>query len=191
MGHKIKTFAKVLLIIGLIACVICFIVGVSQYNKDKDCLQYATIFGGAGSKYPSIEAAGNRAYAGMMMKTYSIVAIFALPISLLPLYWFGCLFECVEDTKATVQTNCYNINKLIESITEIKATLEEKSKPAPVQEEHPPVPIKVEDDADWIKDVGGYVRCPRCKHRANSDFIRARGKCPDCGQPYPDSKAAD
>jgi len=184
MGHKIKTFAKVLLVIGIIACIICFIVGVSQYNKDKDCLQYATVFGGAGSKYPSIEAAGNRAYAGMMMKTYSIVAIFVLPLSLLPLYWFGCLFECVEETKAAVGTNSNNISKLLASIAEITDSLNRKPEPIPTNEEHPPVPIKVKEDADWIEDVGGYVRCPQCKHRASSDFIRARGKCPECGQPY-------
>ena len=74
MGSKIKTLAIVLIILGVIASLICFFVGNSAYQKDKDCLEYATVNGGAYG-HPILEEAGNKAYAGQMLRTYSIIGI--------------------------------------------------------------------------------------------------------------------
>ena len=95
MGSKIKTVAIVLMIIGIIASIICFFVGNSQYNEDKDYIEYATVNGGSYG-YSSLQEAGNRAYAGLMLRRYSLIGIIASIIGMLPLYWFGCLFERVE-----------------------------------------------------------------------------------------------
>ena len=94
MGGRIKGFAVAIMVIGIIACVICFIVGAVQYNKDKKYIEYASVNGG--SYYSSLEEAGNRAYAGKMLKIYGIIGIVSCIVGGLPYYWCGCLFESVE-----------------------------------------------------------------------------------------------
>ena len=105
MGGKIKGLAITLIVLGVIACIICFFEGNSAYQKDKDCLKYATANGGAGYGYAILEEAGNRAYAGKMLRTYSIYGIIGSIFGGLPLYWFGCLFERVEEIQYTTNEN--------------------------------------------------------------------------------------
>ncbi len=40
------------------------------------------------------------------------------------------------------------------------------------------------DDNTWIDEENGFVICPGCGERMSIDFIRARKKCPSCGQAY-------
>ena len=39
-------------------------------------------------------------------------------------------------------------------------------------------------DKSWISDGSKFTICPQCKYRMTYDFIKARKKCPKCGQPY-------
>ena len=113
MGSRIKSVAIILIVLGVIACVICFFVGNSAYQKDKDCIKYATVNGGAGYGYSILEEAGNRAYAGQMLRTYSIYGIIGSIFGGLPLYWFGCLFEHVEITREIAEENKRKIDHIL------------------------------------------------------------------------------
>lgn len=117
MGGKIKTLAKALMIIGVIVCVICFFVGMGKYNGDKKYIEYATANGGAYG-YPSLQAAGDNAYAGRLLMIYGVVGIFGSIIGGLPLYWFGCLFERVEDIQSITYDNKRKLDELQKKITE-------------------------------------------------------------------------
>ncbi|MBE5806790.1 MAG: hypothetical protein E7317_00400 [Clostridiales bacterium] len=103
MGAVIKTLAGVLMVVGAVACAICFCVGLNNYNEDKDYMEYASVYGG--SYYTSLESAGNNAYAGKMMMIYSGVGVIGSIVGGLPLYWFGCLFEHVEAIRSAVEDN--------------------------------------------------------------------------------------
>ncbi len=91
------------MVIGAIVCVICFFIGNSQYNEDKGYIEYATANGGSG--YRSLQEAGDRAYAGLMLKNFSLYGIIGSIVGGLPLYWFGCLFERVEEIQYTTNEN--------------------------------------------------------------------------------------
>lgn len=106
MGKKIKTFAKVLIWIGVIACCVSLWFGFMRFYDNKAFFQYATINGGYtpgpyltqyvpdfGSNY---EPRGNEAFYGMVQMIGSGIGIIVCIISGLPLYWFGCLFQRVE-----------------------------------------------------------------------------------------------
>lgn len=103
MGSRIKSIAKGLIIIAIIGCIICFVIGIIAYSKDSDYIEYATVYGG--SSYGSLRNAGDRAYAGKMMMIYGAFGIVGSILGGLPLYWFGCLFECVEEIKYTTGQN--------------------------------------------------------------------------------------
>jgi len=113
MGSKLKTLAIILIVLGVIASVICFFIGNSAYQKDKDCLKYATVYGGSGG-YSILEEAGNRSYEGLMLRNYGIYGIIGSIIGGLPLYWFGCLFERVDEIKSVVDENKRKLDKLKE-----------------------------------------------------------------------------
>lgn len=116
MGGTLKGLAKALMIIGVIVCVICFFVGMGKYNEDKDYLEYATVNGG--SYYPNLQAAGDNAYAGRLLMIYGGVGVIGSIIGGLPLYWFGCLFERVEDIQSTTYENKRKLEELQKKITE-------------------------------------------------------------------------
>ena len=119
MGSRIKSIAISLIVIAIIGCVICSFVGLGKYNKDKDYIEYATVYGGAYG-YSSLQEAGDNAYAGKMLMTYGGWGIAASIIGGLPLYWFGCLFECVEDTQQVARENKRELNELQDRIKDIE-----------------------------------------------------------------------
>ena len=107
MGRKIKTFAKVLIWLGIICCCVSLWFGFTRYYDNKAYFQYATVNGGYtldplakqylpsdfGSNY---EPRGNEAFYGMVQMIGSGLGIVACIISGIPLYWFGCMFQRVE-----------------------------------------------------------------------------------------------
>jgi len=95
VGGKIKGLVTFLVVIGLLACVILFFVGNAAYQEDKSFIEYATVYGGAGSYY-SLEEAGNNAYNGLQLRNLALTAGISILIGALPLYGFGVLVECAE-----------------------------------------------------------------------------------------------
>ena len=111
MGSRIKSIAIVLVVIAVSVCIICFFVGVGKYSEDKDYIEYATVYGGAYG-YSTLQKAGDNAYAGKLMMKYGGWGIVASIIGGLPLYWFGCLFECVENIQQVVKENERRLQEL-------------------------------------------------------------------------------
>lgn len=113
MGGKLKTLAIVLMVIGILVSVVCFFVGNAAYQKDKDCLKYATVNGGAYG-YPILVESGDKAYAGLTLRTNAIYGLIGSIVGSLPLYWFGCLFERVDEIKYVVDENKRKLDKMNE-----------------------------------------------------------------------------
>ena len=108
MGKKIKTFAKVIMILGISICLIASAyVLISCYNRNGGfyLLKYATAYGGYEiSPYvPSVgatwEAQGNDIYFSIQLAIYFALGAFGCLLYGLPVYWFGCLFERVDNAK--------------------------------------------------------------------------------------------
>ena len=118
MGGRIKLLAGWLIAIGIIASVFCLVSGVSQYNENKQYLEYATINGG-GHGYKNLEEAGNKAYDGKMVQTYGIAGIIGSLFGGLPLYWFGCLFERVEQLQTSISELKLENRELRSSIKDV------------------------------------------------------------------------
>lgn len=95
VGSKIKTLVAVVTILGLISCLVLFIAGTIAYNEDKDYLEYATAYGGAYG-YPSLQAAGDNAYNGLLLRKAALPLALAIAIGALPLYGFGVIVENSE-----------------------------------------------------------------------------------------------
>lgn len=126
MGNRIKNLALVLIAIAIIGCFICFFAGLGKYSKDKEYIEYATVYGGAYG-YPRLQSAGDSAYLGKMLMTYGGLGIGASIIGGLPLYWFGCLFNCVEDTKQIAKNNERKLKTLIDTIGSNKYKKDKKA----------------------------------------------------------------
>ena len=95
IGGKIKGLAK----FCAYACVICGIlvavIGLINYASEADYLKYATIYGGAGYGFDNLTEAGDKAWKGLQMLKYGLVAAIAGFLSAWPLYGFGELIEKV------------------------------------------------------------------------------------------------
>jgi len=99
ISSKIKGLAKFIAVICLVGGILVAFVGLVNYASEKDCLEYATIYGGAGH-FTSLEEAGNKAYHGLQMLKYGLITCSAGTISTWPLYGFGELLEkvsCIAD----------------------------------------------------------------------------------------------
>lgn len=106
MGHKIQTFAKVVMILGIIACIVVSFIGFKQYYNNRPYFQYATVFGGYSpaaivQQYsPGFgtdwEERGNESLQGFSIMVGGLIGVLSCLFAGLPLYWFGCLFERVE-----------------------------------------------------------------------------------------------
>ena len=105
MGKKIRTFAKLLMCIGISACLIAAAYTLhSCYNRNSGfyLLRYATANGGyTRSPYaPSVgatwEAQGNDIYFSIQLAIYFALGAAGCLLWGLPLCWFGRLFEKVE-----------------------------------------------------------------------------------------------
>ena len=205
MGSSIKSFAVFIIIIGIIAGFLCYLFGNSQYNDNKKYMEYATINGG--STYKNLEDAGNEAYAGKDLKTYGIAGIIGSFFGGLPLYWFGCLFERVEQQKTAIyeiksiiqdirssvkdvsdQNNklSHSLNGAISDINQAQTSIE---KIQSLVTKHTGVesPDQLNEDSidsQWIPVDISYVNCPNCGMHMSLDYIKARKKCPNCGQKY-------
>lgn len=105
MGHKIKTFAKVLIALCIISCVIVIVYGLRMYGDNHVYESVLSIKQTTGQVVTSddIFFAG-RASQGRYTAIYGGIGIVASVISLLPLYWFGCLFERVESIEQNMWT---------------------------------------------------------------------------------------
>lgn len=127
VGSKIKTLVAVITILGLIACVILFIAGSAAYNEDKDYIEYATVYGGAYG-YPSLQKAGDNAYAGLQMKNMALPLALCILIGALPLYGFGVLVESSEQQT----TMLVRLSEEQRKTNELLKKIQEKSASAPV-----------------------------------------------------------
>ena len=83
IGGKIKGLAK----FCAYACVICGVIV---------ALIGLSIYGGAGYGYDILTEAGNKAYMGLQMLKYGLIAAVAGFLSAWPLYGFGELIEKVS-----------------------------------------------------------------------------------------------
>ena len=108
MGRKIKTFAKVIMILGMCICLIASAyVLISCYNRNGGfyLLKYATINGGyeINPYVPYVgatwEAQGNDIYFSIQLAIYFGLGAFGCLLYGLPVYWLGCLFERVDSAK--------------------------------------------------------------------------------------------
>ena len=119
MGKKIKTFAKIILILGISVCLIASAHTLSQcYNRNGGFyhLRYATINGGYPvNEYTSsaqrvyaveCETKGNDIYFSIQLAIYFACGAFGCLLYGLPVYWLGCLFERTEATKGRVELVC-------------------------------------------------------------------------------------
>lgn len=97
VGGKIKKLAKFCAYGFLIYCVLASAFGLIQYLGNKDCIQYASIYGG--SSYESLTEAGNRAYNGLQMFKYGLIIGIGGVISAWPMYGFGELIESTAEIR--------------------------------------------------------------------------------------------
>ena len=99
MGKKIKTFAKVLIILGMIAFGVLAYISFKNYYADRPFTVYADGYKEYGDN-PYIPSSsverGFRAYAELTETIYYVCGFFGCLLGGLPLYWFGCLFQRVE-----------------------------------------------------------------------------------------------
>ena len=102
MGRKIKTFSKVIMILFISACLIAAAyILISCYDRNGGFyhLQHATINGGnphsdwVGANW---EAQGNDIYFSIQLAIYFGLGAAGCLLWGLPLYWFGCMFQRVE-----------------------------------------------------------------------------------------------
>jgi|GEM_PF-1277364 len=93
---KVQTLAKIIFILGIVISIIIFLIGISKYIEDKDCLEYSSYLGTGGYGYNTLVEAGNNAYMGLQMMKNSIFLFISSIISCLPLYGFGMLIESNE-----------------------------------------------------------------------------------------------
>ena len=74
------------------------------------------------SQYDSARACrrgGNKAYDGKMVQTYGIAGIIGSLFGGLPLYWFGCLFERVEQLQTSISERKLENRELRSSIKDV------------------------------------------------------------------------
>ena len=124
VGAKIQTLTKTIVIIGLIACVICFIGSVITYNENKSYLKYATAYGGSGG-YGSLQEAGDRAYNALQLRRSSLTWALSIAVFALPLYGFGVLVEETENQTLRLSKIEYYLSK-IEDHTSVEEQKREK-----------------------------------------------------------------
>ena len=96
IGGKIKGLAKFCAYACVICGVIVALIGLANYISEADYLEYASIYGGAGYGYDILTEAGNKAYMGLQMLKYGLIAAVAGFLSAWPLYGFGELIEKVS-----------------------------------------------------------------------------------------------
>lgn len=119
VGSKIKVMTIVLVILGLIGCLIMFVVGNGAYQDNKDYIEYATINGGA-SYYDSLEAAGNEAYNGLQLRNMSLTLAACIVVSALPLYGFGVIVENSERQTELMEQMAQKQKRMDASLTELR-----------------------------------------------------------------------
>ena len=99
MGKKIKTLAKVLIILGVIVFSVLTVKSFQKYYEDRPYTVYADGYEEYGrNQYISdtLVQRGYQARAELLETIYCACGIAACLLGGLPLYWFGCLFEKVE-----------------------------------------------------------------------------------------------
>jgi len=116
LGKKIKTFAKVIMIVGMACCLIgaaYTLIGCYDRNGGWGFLEYATINGGVTNPYlPSEwEMKGNDIYNSIQIAVSFGIGFFSFLLGGLPLYWFGCLFERVEHLQSDIADLRRELNK--------------------------------------------------------------------------------
>lgn len=99
MGKKIKTFAKVLIILGMAAFAVLTIMSFLRYYDDRPYTVYADGYKEHGSNpyiSDSLVQRGYKAYSELSETIYYACGMVACLFAGLPLYWFGCLFTLNE-----------------------------------------------------------------------------------------------
>ena len=105
MGKKIKITIKLLMFLGVFACLaFAAYILISCYNRNHGfyLLKYATVYGGyeitpyAPSVGATWEAQGNDIYFSIQLAVYFGLGAVGFLLWGLPIYWLGCLFQRVE-----------------------------------------------------------------------------------------------
>ena len=105
MGRKIKTFAKVIIILGMLAFGALSALTFLKYYEDRPYTVYADGYETNGSNpyiSDSLVQRGYKAYAELTETIYYVCGFFACLLGGLPIYWFGCLFQRVEYIQADI-----------------------------------------------------------------------------------------
>ncbi len=135
MGSGIKIFALILFAIGVIGGMICILIGIFGMQQNRIPVEYG------------------------------IYGITAAIVGVLPLYWFGCLFETVEDTKREIEELRIQIGGNNKTITGTGIVAEKELK-------------------TWLMDNNKNVQCPKCGKQMSFEFISVSRVCPQCGQEF-------
>lgn len=109
MGKRIRTVTKLLMFLGISACLIAAAyILISCYNRNQGfwALEYATAYGGykINPYVPSVgatwEAQGNDIYYSIQLAIYFGIGAVGCLLWGVPLCWLGHLFEKVEDIES-------------------------------------------------------------------------------------------
>ena len=100
MGKKIKTFAKVLMILGVVSSIAIVFFGLRQYGDNQVYISLTSI---GQNTNPDYLLKANQGYQGIYMAVCGGIGIIGCLFGLLPLYWFGCLFHRVESMKEQIE----------------------------------------------------------------------------------------
>ena len=95
IGEKIKGLAKFIAYSCVICGIIIAVIGLIKYASNREYIEYASIYGGAGYGHSILTEAGDKAYTGLQMLKYGLVSAVTGFIGSWPLYGFGELIDKV------------------------------------------------------------------------------------------------
>jgi len=104
MGRRIQSFAKWVMIIGIVLCLVsAAVIMIKCYDRNGGfyLLRYATVNGG--NPYPSLssfaewEVKGNDIFQSICTAVCFVCGAVGILFTFLPVYWLGCLFSSVEN----------------------------------------------------------------------------------------------
>lgn len=101
IGGKLKGLAKFLGYFCIICGVIAAFIGAINYFPNADYLEWASVNGGAGYSYRSLEETGNQAYTGLQLLKYGLASAVGGLLGSWPLYGLGELIDNVYSLQKT------------------------------------------------------------------------------------------
>lgn len=97
-----KGFAVFIILAGITIGMFNVITGYTAYDKNKDNIQYASVYGGNTYGYRILEESGNKAYKGREQMIYGGVITISSLLTGLPLYGIGSILKTVRKMQETL-----------------------------------------------------------------------------------------